>query len=84
MSHQNNSKPKALAPFLVVKNQTAVGISALVLIPAILASIVFNGGLIAVLYFLFQTLSLNDAAAMETVKEETIINADPVDDKMRS
>jgi hypothetical protein len=85
MSSQQNSKPKTPAPFLVVKNQTAVGISALVLIPAVVASIVFNGGMIAVLYFLFQNLSLSDASAMEAVKDETVINADPdeADEKLK-
>ena len=70
MAMQNNSKPKpGPAPVLVVKNQQDVGISLFVLMPAILASVLFNGALMAILYFIFQGMATM-ATAMEAVKDE--------------
>ena len=63
MSIQNNSKPGP-APVVVVKDQQVVGISMFMVMPAVLASILFNGGLIAVLYFVFQGFT-GVATAME-------------------
>src|SRR5438045_1121202 len=81
MSNENNSKPKPVAaPVVVVKDQTVVGISLFTLMPAVLDSILFNGGLLAALYFLFQSTT-PAAAAMEPVKEETVVNADPAEEK---
>jgi hypothetical protein len=81
MSMQNNSKSMpAPAPVVVLKDQSVVGISLFALMPAVLASILFNGGLLAALYFLFQGTSA-PVAAMETVKSETVVNADPAEEK---
>jgi hypothetical protein len=79
MANENNSKPRP-APVVVVKNQRGVGISLFLLMPAILASVLFNGALMAVLYFIFQGMTTT-ATAMETVRDESMVNADPVDDK---
>src|SRR5207302_923667 len=78
MSNQNNSRPAA--PVLVVKDQEVVGISLFLLLPAILASVVFNGGLMILLYFIFQGFA-GSATAMETVKVDTVVNAEPADEK---
>ncbi len=76
-----NSKPKAApAPVVVVKDQRVVGISILALLPAVLASVLFNGGLLAALYFLFQGTA-PAATPLETVKEEQVVNADPAEEK---
>ena len=79
MSNQNNSRP-APAPVVVVKDQEVVGISLVLLLPAILASIVFNGGLMVLLYFIFQGFA-SSAAAMETVQVDSVVNAEPADEK---
>src|SRR5262249_17087597 len=78
MSNQNNSRPTP--PVVVVKDQEVVGISSFLLLPAILASVVFNGGLMILLYFIFQTLA-GSATAMEVVKVETVVNAEPAVEK---
>lgn len=76
MANQNNSRPAA--PVVVVKEQEVVGISPVLLAPAVLASVLLNGGLMLVLYIIFQSLP-NFATALESVKEETVVNAEPPD-----
>src|SRR4051794_39623598 len=75
MSVQNNSRPAA--PVVVVKEQDFGGISLLLLVPAVIASVVFNGGLMVVLYFVFQAMPSYAATAMESVKDPPVVNAEP-------
>jgi hypothetical protein len=79
MSIQNNNKPRGPAPVVVVKDQNVAGINLFMLLPAVVASILFNGGLMAVLYFIFQ--GTTTVTAMEAIKNETVVNADPPDEK---
>jgi hypothetical protein len=65
---------------VVVKEHEVVGISLVLLLPAILASIVFNGGLMVLLYFIFQGFA-SSATAMETVQVDSVVNAEPADEK---
>ncbi len=78
MSTPTNARP---APFLVVKDHRVRGISLFMVMPAILASILFNGGMLAGLYFVFQATASAEGSSTELVKEETLVNADPQEEK---
>lgn len=75
-----NSKPKA-APVVVVKELPNENKKNVVrLIPAFLASLLFNGGLMGLMMLIFQTPPA--APALEPPKDEPqVVNADPPEEK---
>jgi hypothetical protein len=64
---------------VVIKSQNVPGISLLLLWPALVASLVFNGGLMVLLYLLFQGFA-PWATATEVVNAQTFVNAEAADE----
>ena len=73
----SNSKPRPTPLVVVVNEQQDVGVSKFVMGAAVLASALFNGGLLAVLFVVFAALPAFSYPALEDAKEETVVNAEP-------